>query len=399
MPFVDLIAKDDYTSIWYSTNSPCRNVGGFDPAKPTIVMMHPLHVDSTWLYPQLDDPRLGSKYNVVVFDTRVTGPSTQRFSGKYDLNVAAADIAHAFYHLRLPAAHIFASEVWTLVALRLAAIFPELCLSLTLCNVPSQVELKGTIDVFEEMTRLWCFAADLESFEHACGLLVTSHAAPHAHPDFADELVAFYQMHWPPFQASRLIAIAQVIINRMPMSSNALRNVQCPVLICQAENNPLYPFNHADRLCEDLLNVPGGATVYGIKSMTGLITVFSASIINKVFSAFLSRQPVTRSDPVYPTESLAEMMMSGLQRLAEFEHNPLIAFRDPASPLSFSLVTEEVYKDQEETFRAFEKGQKYAFSPLGNNGRPLRKFSERKDETLLIESDGFSYAGTFSSFL
>lgn len=122
MPYIDLVAKDDYASLWYSTNTPNRNVGGFDPEKPTIVMLHPLHVDSAWLYPQLDDPRLADKYNIVTFDTRITGSSSHRFSGKYDLWVAAADLAHAFYHLRLPPAHIFASEVFAYVALRLAAL-------------------------------------------------------------------------------------------------------------------------------------------------------------------------------------------------------------------------------------------------------------------------------------
>lgn len=123
MPFIDLVAKDDYASIWYSTNTQCRNVGGFDPAKPTIVMLHPLHVDSNWLYPQLDDPRLATKYNIITFDTRMTGASFHRFSGRFDLWVAAADLAHAFYHLRLPPAHLFASEAFAYIALRFATLY------------------------------------------------------------------------------------------------------------------------------------------------------------------------------------------------------------------------------------------------------------------------------------
>ena len=126
MPFIDLVAKDDYASIWYSTNTQCRNVGGFDPAKPTIVMLHPLHVDSNWLYPQLDDPRLATKYNIITFDTRMTGASFHRFSGRFDLWVAAADLAHAFYHLRLPPAHLFASEAFAYIALRFATLYVHL---------------------------------------------------------------------------------------------------------------------------------------------------------------------------------------------------------------------------------------------------------------------------------
>ncbi|KAH8102211.1 alpha/beta-hydrolase [Cristinia sonorae] len=394
MPYIDFVAKDDYASLWYSTNALCRNVGSFDPAKPTIVMLHPLHVDSTWLFPQLNDPRLSERYNIITFDTRVTGASRSRFSGKYDLYVAAADIAHAFYHLRLPPAHIFASEVWTLVALRLAAIFPKLCLSLTLCNVPAQTELKAISDGFEELTRLWCFAGDLETFEHACGLLLSIHAAPHAHPDIADELVGYYQMNWPPFEAGRLISVAQVVLNRTPLNEDELAGIHCPVLICQAETNPAFPLIYAKKLASDLVNVPGGVTLYPVKSSTGLITIFSASIVNKVFSTFLSRLPPARSDRPAPKKSLARTMEVGLQRLAEYANDVSVVLRDPLSPLSFSRVTEEVRRSQEETYRTFEMGQRKAFSPLGPNGRPIRKFSERKDDHCLpVETDGFSYVG------
>ena len=96
-------------------------------------------------------------------------------------------------------------------------------------------------------------------------------------------------------------------------------------------------------------------------------------MVNKVFSTFLSRQPAVRSDLKNPVDTLTETMRSGLLRLAEFEGDPSIARRDPMSPLSFSRVTDEVFKSQEDTFKAYEKGQRRAFSPLSPNGRPIRK--------------------------
>lgn len=123
MPYIDIVTKDDYASIWYMTNTPYWNVGSFDPEKPTIVMLPPLHLDSTWLFPQLDDPRLHMNYNIIALDTRLTGQSRSRLTGKYDFWVQAADIAHAFHHLQLPPAHIFASEVFAYAALRFAALY------------------------------------------------------------------------------------------------------------------------------------------------------------------------------------------------------------------------------------------------------------------------------------
>ena len=48
MPYVDLVSGDDYASIWYDTNAPNGNVGGFDPNKPTIVMLH--HTITTFTF-------------------------------------------------------------------------------------------------------------------------------------------------------------------------------------------------------------------------------------------------------------------------------------------------------------------------------------------------------------
>lgn len=93
MPYVDLYCSDDYASIYYTTNTPCGNVGGFDAEKPTIIILHPLFLDSTWLDQQFGDPRLNDQYNLVAFDLRTCGRSTCRPSGRHDSWVEAADLA------------------------------------------------------------------------------------------------------------------------------------------------------------------------------------------------------------------------------------------------------------------------------------------------------------------
>jgi hypothetical protein len=95
MPYVDLIAKDDFASIWYSTNSPFGNVGSFDPQKPSVVILPPWCLDSSWLSEQFGDPRLDSDYNLIAFDMRVSGRSFSRPTGQHDCWVEAADLAFA----------------------------------------------------------------------------------------------------------------------------------------------------------------------------------------------------------------------------------------------------------------------------------------------------------------
>lgn len=93
MPTVDLYSGTDYASIYYTTNTPYNNVGAFDPEKPTIIILHPLFLDSSWLDLQMGDFRLNKRYNMVAFDMRCCGRSVSRPTGRHDTWVEAADLA------------------------------------------------------------------------------------------------------------------------------------------------------------------------------------------------------------------------------------------------------------------------------------------------------------------
>ena len=96
MPYVDLYSRDDFAQLHYITNTASGSVSDFDPAKATIVLLHPFTFDSTWTDSQMEDPRLGGRYNVVAFDSRFSGKSRTKLSGKLDYWVLAADLAYAF---------------------------------------------------------------------------------------------------------------------------------------------------------------------------------------------------------------------------------------------------------------------------------------------------------------
>jgi len=96
MPFVDLPnAHDDYASLWYITNSATGTVGGFDPSRATVLLLHPQFLDSAWLSAQFEDPRLSANYNLIALDARHAGQTTSRLSGKQDSWTDAADLAFA----------------------------------------------------------------------------------------------------------------------------------------------------------------------------------------------------------------------------------------------------------------------------------------------------------------
>lgn len=392
MPFVDIPAKDDFVSLWYYTNTYNHNVGIFDPSRPTLVLLHPTGLDSSWMQPQAEDPRLRNHYNMIMFDTRITGKSRCRYSGKHDLWVTAADLAHAFYHLRLPPAHIFAPDLYSMAALRFAALFPELCLSLTLCNVPPPTEVKTVFDMMEELNHMWGFAEDLESYEYVCKEFLNFWGGTHAHPDLQDEIVAFWESYYPPFRRSYSMANMNLFLNRTPMTQTELASVKCPVMIIQAEKSLAHPFHFAEQLQRELTGVPDAKLIKAHGSNAGYLSVVVASVVNKSLSTFLSVQPA--ADPAQTGEvygrPLKDFMQTALQRLADMKGDIAIANRDPLSPLSFSCVSQETQKNQEEMMKKYISGQQMAFSPLSPCGRPMRKFSERQNHWLEPGRDGFS---------
>ncbi len=95
MPYVDIAQGSDFASLWYITNSPTGHVSSFDPKRPTIILLHPFFLDSTWLDPQFGDPRLSRDYNLIAFDQRAAGRTLSRPNGKQDSWTDAADLAFA----------------------------------------------------------------------------------------------------------------------------------------------------------------------------------------------------------------------------------------------------------------------------------------------------------------
>lgn len=398
MPYVDLESADDYASLYYKTSTVFGNVGGFDPARPTIVMIHPQFLDVTWLDNHFGDPRLYEHYNLIAFDLRGAGRSTCRPSGRHDSWVDAADIAHCFQRLHLPCSHILALEgLATYAALRFALLFPEMCASLTLCNVPAPTELKWLFTAYDELSQAMCYATDLDSFEHCSTEAAKFIVGTNCDPDLLDDVVEYWEMEHYPRNRTRIIEQVNVLMNRTPLTPAMHKSIYHPVLFLHGDKNEIAPQKYADKLASELSHAEGGAFVYSVKGGSSHLSIVPghASIANQVLSKFLSRLPRVRSDLVPPKTSIQERMSSALAKLAELMDDPTIASRDPTSSLSFCCLDPDVIKSQTESILAYRKGEQEAFSPLGPNGRPIRNYHDRKQEHWFSsERDGLSYAGS-----
>ncbi|KDR83489.1 hypothetical protein GALMADRAFT_235659 [Galerina marginata CBS 339.88] len=395
MPTVDLHSKADYASIYYRTNTPHCNVGGFDPEKPTLVILHPAFLDSTWVDSQMGDSRFDNNYNIIALDMRSCGKSVCRPNGRHDSWVDAADLAFCFQKLHLPPSHILGLEGTSIYcALRFAVLFPELCLSLTLVNVPAPVEVKWIYKNVDELIHAACFAEDLDLFEQAAFECIEFLFGP---------LIAYWETNMCPSKRARTAETTSLYINRAPMSPEAYSLITQPVLIIQGEKNELCPAKHAERLLSQLTGVKDGAVIYEVKGGRSMISVIPGytSIVNNVFYKFLMRLPHHRSDIVPPKVSLKDRMKTALNKLSEITGLDTISL-DPLCSISFSCVTPDFFKGQTELLRHYLKDASQAFTPTPVEGMPLRKYSQReRDEWSYIErgrlSNGTALSGTAAS--
>ncbi|KAJ6516299.1 Alpha/Beta hydrolase protein [Mycena sanguinolenta] len=392
MPFVDLHSTDDFASIYYTTNSLFGNVGGFDPEKPTVCILHPTFLDSTWLHQQFNDPRLDSEFNLIAFDMRVAGKSECRNSGKHDSWVDAADLAFCAQALQLAPFHILAMESTSInCALRFAALFPEMCLSLALCNVPAPTELKWIYTAYDELIHTWCFADDLESYEHVAAEAVTFTFGADASADLRDDLIAYWEQTMHPRKRCRVLEQANVAMNRVPLPAEAYPHITQPVLIIHGDANESCPRKYAERMAHELKGVlyivKGGAGYLGIPQGT-------ASIVNQVYVKFVSRLPRPRSDTIIPGLLIEDRMREALGTLEQIIGDSSIHTRDPLSSLSFCCLPDEIIQQQTEALNVYRNGQTTAYCPLSPAGRPIRRYSERpKDDWFESNADNMSYAG------
>jgi hypothetical protein len=99
----------------------------------------------------------------------------------------------------------------------------------------------------------------------------------------------------------------------------------------------------------------------------------TASVCNRVFHQFISRLPKTRSVLRPPRDPLETSISRGLELLAVLAGDPSISERDPLSPMSFSRISAAVQQLQVENYMAAARDARSAFSPLGSDGRPMRK--------------------------
>ncbi|KAG8907819.1 hypothetical protein FRB99_001992 [Tulasnella sp. 403] len=394
MPFLDL--PKDKISIWYTTNLKGDSIANLDRSKPTILILHGMFLNTRFLAPQFNDPRLNDNFNLIAYDSLSCGKTKNPVSPSHDLWCDAALIAIVSYELKLPNFHLMANGMNPVAAaLKFSMLFPNRCLSLSLNSIPGPVDIDWCAKAYADLLQLWSFAPNLEQLEEACmevafflfgeNVLTTEQT---------DEVVGSWMQAWPPFRRTYLLDVAALISGRVPHTQAEYDRVTCPTFLVTGDSSVVHTVAMAEDLQNALRNVRGGCKLQVIRGNAKggqeclHLPQSSAGFVNRFLYQFVTtlerENPSTGPNQAPLPKKLSEMMKPALELLAEIHGEPKIKKREAKSMFSFSRAAPEAVKGMEQFIGMFKKDEKNAFSPLGKDGQPLRKFSERHDNQMFL---------------
>lgn len=361
----------------YICNAPSNDPLRFDHSRPTIVLLHGCWVDSSWLKYHFNDPRLVDHYNLIGFDARACGQTKSPILPSRDSWVDASDLAVALSLLGIQKCHIFAIQCTSVhAAYRFALLYPEMTLSLCLCQLPANVEPDWVLQAHEELIEAMCFPPDLETIERAyieTNYLLFSGMLT---PDQSDEICAYWQTQFPATKRINTIQSSLPISQRVSLTDSMFKRLQMPILVLQGEKYVTSPIYQAE---EEVSKMPHGQLLIvrgGPESFT--LVPSCATVVNRVYSTFLSRLPAYQ--PFIPVIRSKERTYAlGLQRLSQIFEDPSISQREPIDA-SFSMISPEKIAEIAAILAHFEKDQDKALTALDSDGRPIKRISEVKDD-------------------
>lgn len=402
MPLVE-ISPD--VSLFYEIHT---HDGKPDYNKPSLLMLVPpwLNVTFSKIYVEAfrDD------YSVTTLATRSHGRSVNpvdlnQEKGSYDFWVGAADVAFVMAALRLPPSHILGpgcsqfqseflpnptflarSHVFFLAAsLKLALLWPQQVLSLSLVGASTLFAAPTNVDAFEEIDAGWVRPDNLEHWVEILGGIGDFVLGDKVYPGWEevwDRVIPTMARRYNPWKARDIWLTSEANhrvrrLNLLPLLSlpslresdlllllqhpavtpELLASIKQPVLFIQGDNDWCFHVNevqdesrHFKGSSELRFHVIEGnylSLVHSVRasltfsySSSGgpqLVSVTHAPAVIAFMSSFLSR----RVSSGYPTKPLPLDAPAALLRAAAIRPELDVKSRDPSIPDSFSLVTPE----------------------------------------------------------
>ncbi|GJN87819.1 hypothetical protein Rhopal_000774-T1 [Rhodotorula paludigena] len=302
MPHVNLPGS---VSLYYEFHTPTRQP---DYSKPSLLLVAPSWCDVSHLAPYIAEFK--RDYSVCAIEMRGQGRSINPVAAHFDFFVSAADLA----------------------ALKLAILFPDQVLSLSLAGLCNVFSLPRHLKAFEEVDDNWHSPPDesmwLECLDAVGNFLLGDLEGLEKEWDAVLPPLA---RHYNPYKARNIWMSTKPCQRNQRVDPERLGKITQPTLLIQGADDLCFPAEDVKETA-DHFTASKDMRFHIEEGGPHLLAISHASTIIPRIRAFLSDHPSFPST-VVPLDSRRALALA-----AEIAGDPKIALRNPHAPDSFSLL-------------------------------------------------------------
>ncbi|GAA5981571.1 hypothetical protein JCM11641_004101 [Rhodosporidiobolus odoratus] len=303
-------------------------------AKPSMLLLAPSFLNSTYLEPYVEAFKDG--FDVTTLELRSIGRSRNAGSATYDYWVAAADIASTMEALHLPPSHVFGAGCLAFqAALKLALLFPDQVLSLSLVGAPTLFAPPRALTAFQEITEAWVRPSDEEDWVDVTGgigeFLLGEKKWDNADDDW-DRVIGTVARRYSPYSAQQIFTVTSPNQRDPGLTPELVATIRQPILFIQGDNDLCFGLDEVEEQSRRFT----GARELEFHAIAGgphLLAVTHTPEVIAFMQPFLSRHTPAPLPALTPIDSL-----TALKYAASLAKDPKIALRNPHHPESFSLL-------------------------------------------------------------
>ncbi|KAJ7663440.1 alpha/beta-hydrolase [Mycena rosella] len=327
MPHILITSAGGPLSVCYTISTPtATSAKAIDPVLPTVLLLHPVYLGQIALHHQFADAHL-RRFNLVALDLRGHGNSVGAVKPTYGVAEAVDDVVNFLESLHLPPVHIVGVDLGSLVALELAAIWPQRVISLSLISPPALEEPADVAQGRQEIYDCWEAgfgggaqgeADESALFDAVCGALqlgVNNMQTPMVSA-LVKNVLGTAMANWAPPKLDEYHRITIDFYTSRPRPT--LRGIACPVQIVHCGEDIAYPRECAEELLDALRAVDVDARMHEVPDAVQWGNITHYAEINPLIHNMVTECAVERHVPParkagVESPYIAALIESGLQ--------------------------------------------------------------------------------------
>ncbi len=248
---------------------------------PHVIFWPSLFIDGEMWAEQVAS--LASSYQCIVIDAPGQGQS-QPLDAPITLDACGDALVAVMRHLDLDAAHIVGCSWGGMIAINVAARFPERVRSAVVTNSsvrPPALDDRVQVALLAPILKAFGFIAPIRS-TIINGFF--SKGAPSRRPELAANITAALERQSP----KSVVFAAKSILGQRAGQAHLLTAIACPVLVIGGEEDSIFPPPHSQQIADGI----AGAALHLLKDVGHLAPIEAGDRVARLVQSFLDKHNV-----------------------------------------------------------------------------------------------------------